>query len=193
MIDDVSFYVVLGIAIASTSILVGFFLFVMKMMPHKLLMKVLSTLHALAFGYESALVELIGPRGYKTHVFPKIVETIAKLKGEDPLIDAVVNADTPKEAMEKWIEVLRLIGISEDIHLVDHGNDMYTINIPHCSMCDPIHELMGIDSKGICPMALIIAAASSFVPSDKVPEINYSKLSPTGTSTDLKFKALESA
>jgi len=193
LIDDVTFYVVLGIAIASSTVLVAFFLFVMKMMPHKLFMKVLSTLHALAFGYESALIELIGSRGYKTHVFPKIVETIAKLKGEDPLIDSVVNANTPKEAMEKWIEVLKFIKISEDAHLVDKGNDEYTINIPHCSMCDPIHEMMGIDSKGICPMALIIAAASSFVPSEKIPVINYSVLTPTGTSTDLKFTAPEAA
>ena len=184
-----AFYIVLGIAIGLGVFITAFLVYVMKLMPHKLFMKVLSTLHALAFGYETALVELIGPRGYKTHVFPKIVETIAKLKGEDPLVDAVVNADTPEGAMEAWIKVLHLIGISEDAHLTKKGEDEFTINIPHCSMCDPIHDMMGLDTKGICPMALIIAAASSFVPYDKTPSISYSKFSPTGTATDLKFEA----
>jgi hypothetical protein len=185
----VAFYIVLGIAIGLGAFITGFLIYIMRLMPHKLSMKVMSTLHALAFGYETALVELIGPRGYKTHVFPKIVETIGKLKGEDPLVDAVVNAETPEAAMESWIKVLQLIGISKDAHLVKRGEDEYTINIPNCMMHDPIHTLMGLDAKGICPMALIVAAASSFVPYDKTPAISYSKFSPTGTATDLKFEA----
>lgn len=187
MVDDILFLIVLIIAIASTTILIIFLLFVKKMMPHPLMMKVLSTLHSAMFGYESALVELIGSRGYKTHVFPKIVETIANLKGEDEAIHAVVNAKTAKEAMEKWIEVLKLTKVSTDANIIDKGNGEYIINIPNCAMHDPIHEIIGTDVKGICPMALIIAAASSFESQDKVPEINYSKLTPTGTVTELKF------
>jgi len=123
MVENIIFYIVLAIAIASTTILVIFLLYVKKMMPHPLMMKVLSTLHSAMFGYESALVELIGPRGYKTHVFPKVVETIANLKGEDELIHSVVNAKSAKEAMEKWIEVLKLTKISKDAHIIDKGND----------------------------------------------------------------------
>ncbi|MBD3229048.1 MAG: hypothetical protein GF329_12735 [Candidatus Lokiarchaeota archaeon] len=191
MVADALFYGILIWAIAVSVIFVVFLIYVMRMMPHPLLMKVLTTLHAAMFGYESALIELIGSRGYKTHVFPKIVEIIDKLKGEDEMIDAVVKAKTPKEAMQKWINVLHLAKISEDAELIDKGNEEYIIKIPHCSMCNPIHETIGPDVKGICPMALIIVAASNFVKHNKVPEIDYSQMHPTGTTTNLKFVAPE--
>ena len=187
MIEEWLFYTILGWAIVVTVIFVIFLVYVMKLMPHPLTMKILSTLHSALFGYESALIELIGSRGYKTHVFPKIIETIAKLKGEDELIHAVVNAKTPMEAMEKWIEVLKLTKVSPSAYVVDKGNDEYTISIPDCSMHDPIHDVLGKEAKGICPMALIIAAASSFVKKDKVPEMDYSIIHPTGTTTEFKF------
>ncbi|MBN2151758.1 MAG: hypothetical protein JW839_09950 [Candidatus Lokiarchaeota archaeon] len=179
----------MAIAIASTAILIIFLIFVKKMMPHPLMMKVSSTLHACLFGYETALIELIGPRGYKTHVFPKVMEMIGKLKGEDELIDAVVNAKDSKQAMERWIEVLKLTGISKDANLTDYGDGSFMINIPHCMMCNPIHNVMGTDVKGICPMALIVGAASSFGgQGGKVVEMDYSKITPTGTSTRIAFK-----
>lgn len=191
MIVDGLFIGVLIWAIAVSAVFVIFLIYVMKMMPHPLLMKVLTTLHAAMFGYETALIELVGSRGYKTHVFPKIVEIIDKLKGEDEMIDAVVKAKTPKEAMEKWINVLHLAKISEDARLIDKGNDEYQVEIGHCAMCSPIHETIGPDAKGICPMALIIISASNFVKHDKVPEISYSSFTLTGTNTDLKFVAPE--
>jgi hypothetical protein len=150
------------------------------------MMKVLSTLHSALFGYESALVDLIGSRGYKTHVFPKIVETIKKIKDEDPLIAELLKSTSAKEAMGKWLEVLKLCGITKNGEIIDRGNDEYEIKIPDCSMCNPIHEIMG-DQKGICPMALIMAASSSIGDDAKVPEMSYSTIHPTGTATELKF------
>ncbi|MBN1215801.1 MAG: hypothetical protein JXA99_10230 [Candidatus Lokiarchaeota archaeon] len=191
MVSEIFFYLILTALIIISIVFILFVIYVLKMMPHPLMMKVLSTLHATLFGYETALIELIGPRGYKSHVFPKIIETIKQLKGENELIDAVVNASTPKEAMEKWIDVLTLTRIAKDAHLVEINEDHFVINIPHCSMCDPIHEIMGLDAKGICPMAMIIAAASSFVYNDKNPVIDYSKINPLGTSTVLKFEKQE--
>jgi hypothetical protein len=191
MVADGLFIGVLIWAIAVSVAFAVFLIYMMKMMPHPLLMKVLTTLHAAMFGYETALIELVGSRGYKTHVFPKIVEIIDKLKGEDEMIDAVVKAKTPKEAMEKWINVLHLAKISEDARLIDKGNDEYQIEIGHCAMCSPIHETIGTDAKGICPMALIIISASNFVKHDKVPEISYSNFTLTGTATNLKFVAPE--
>lgn len=150
------------------------------------MMTVLSTLHAALFGYETALVELIGPRGYKTHVFPKIMETIRKIKDEDPLIADLFNAKTPKEAMEKWMKVLELAGVVKGGSIIKLADDEYEIKIPHCAMCNPIHEIVG-DQKGICPMALILASASSVAKIEKVPEMTYSEFMPTGTITNLKF------
>ncbi len=187
MVDDLLFYIVLAVAIGVSALFIGLLIYVKSKMPHPLLMKVLSTLHASLFGYETAMIELIGSRGYKTHVFPKVIETINNLKGENELIQSVVDAKTSKEAMEKWLEVLRLTGISKKAQLVEKGKDTYIIEIPDCTMCNPIHEVMG-DAKGICPMALIVAAASAFVSTDKVPVISYSRILPTGTSTDLKFE-----
>ncbi len=187
MADDLAFNIILGIAIASTALLIIILILIKKMLPHPLMMKVISTLHASLFGYESALIELIGPRGYKTHVFPKIMETIAKLKGENALIDAVVHANTPREAMEKWIEVLKLTRICKDTNLVDFGDGSFMIHLPHCAMCKPIHNIMGTEVKGICPMALIVGAASSFGNQGKTVEMEYSKITSTGTSTKITF------
>ncbi len=150
------------------------------------MMKVLSTLHASLFGYETALIELIGSRGYKSHVFPKIVEVIKEIRGEDPLIDQLFKAKTAKEAMSGWLEILKVTKITKEGKIVDKGNNEYEIHIPDCAMCDPIHEIIG-DAKGICPMALILASASAIVEQEKVPEIEYSKFLPTGTITNLKF------
>ncbi len=188
MASDEVFYTVLIIAIALAVFLVVFLMFVKKMMPHPLMMKVASTMHACLFGYESALVDLVGPRGYKTHVFPKIIETIAKLKDESELIEAVTKATTVKEAMEKWLDVLKLTKISKEANIVDNGDNSYVITLPHCMMCNPIHEIMGLEAKGICPMALIVAGSSAFANQGKNVEMEYSKFTPTGTSTKISFK-----
>ena len=151
------------------------------------MMKVLSTLHAALFGYEKALVELIGPRGYKSHVFPQIVKTIKEIRNEDPLISALFTSETVMEAMNKWIEVLQLCKVVDNAKIEETGRDgEYIIDIPHCSMCDPIHDIVG-DEKGICPMALIIAASGSVSGDQQTPEIEYSTFHPTGTKTVLKF------
>ena len=62
----------------------------------------------------------------------------------------------------------------------------FNINIPHCMLCDPIHEMIG-DQKGICPMALILASAGSIADDSKEPLIEYSTFNPTGTITNVKF------
>lgn len=157
-----------------------------KKMPHPLMMKVLSTLHAALFGYEKALIELIGPRGYKSHVFPQIVETIKEIRNEDPLISALFETESVIEAMSKWIEVLQLAGVIKDGKVNQLDENKYEIDIPHCSMCDPIHDIIG-DQRGICPMALIIAASGSVSGTQPEPEIDYSNFHPTGTTTVLTF------
>ena len=188
MVEDWIFYTVLFILIGFVAFFFVFMAWLNKKMPHPLMMKVLSTLHAAMFGYETALVELIGGRGYKTHVFPKIIETMRNLKEEDPLIMELFDAKTPKEAMEKWMDILKLIGISANGQVIDKGNDEYEILIPDCSMCNPIHDVIDIDTqKGICPMALILISASSLADTKKQPEIEYSEFMPTGTKTVLKL------
>lgn len=188
MVEDIWFFTVLGILIAFVVFFMVFMFWLSKKMPHPLMMKVLSTLHAALFGYESALVELIGPRGYKSHVFPQIVETIKEIRNEDPLISALFETESVMEAMEKWIEVLQLAGVVDDESKIEKkGEDEYEIVLPHCSMCNPIHDIIG-DAKGICPMALIIAASGSVSGEQQMPEIEYSTFYPTGTSTLLKFK-----
>jgi hypothetical protein len=186
VVEDIYFYLVLLLLVIVVLAFVAFFTYVMRMMPSPLLMKVLSTFHSTLFGYESAMIELIGPRGYKSHVFPKIVETINGLRSEDDTIESVLSAKTPKEAMLAWIDVMEKAGITEGAELIDKGNDEYQIALPVCSMCDPIHGIMG-DAKGICPNALVTAAASAVVETEKVPVIEYSRLSDTGSFTDLKF------
>jgi len=43
------------------------------------------------------------------------------------------------------------------------------------------------DAKGICPNAIVVAAAGGIVNKNKNPEISYSNLTPTGTTTNIKF------
>lgn len=188
MVEDWIFYTVLFILIGFVAFFFVFMAWLNKKMPHPLMMKVFSTLHAAMFGYETALVELIGGRGYKTHVFPKIIETMRNLKDEDPLIMELFDAKTAKEAMEKWMDVLKLVGVTTNGQVIDKGNDEYEILIPDCSMCNPIHDVIDIDTqKGICPMALILISASSLADTKKQPEIEYSEFMPTGTRTTLKL------
>ncbi|TXT56170.1 MAG: hypothetical protein BAJALOKI2v1_620004 [Promethearchaeota archaeon] len=187
MVADIWFFTVLGILIAFVAFFVIFMVWLKSQFPHPLMMKVLSTLHSALFGYESALVELIGSRGYKSHVFPKIVETMQNLEGEDELIDELFKAKTPKEAMEIWLEVLKLTGITKEGYIEEKGDDTYNIVIPDCSMCNPIHDMIG-DQKGICPMALILASSIAITDAEIEPEMQYSEFSPTGTKTTLKLK-----
>lgn len=186
MIDDWLFGLVLAILIIVLAF-VGTMFWKMRAFFNPLMFKVTSTFHSTLFGYESAMIELIGPRGYKTHVFPKIVETIQSLGENSDIVAKVATSKTPVEAMEKWIDVMNASGVASGCHLVDKGNDEYIINIPKCALCDPIHDIMG-DAKGICPNALTIAAASAIIDYDKVPEIDYSKLTPTGSLTTIKFE-----
>lgn len=187
MVADIWFYTVLGILIAFVIFFVIFMVWLKSQFPHPLMMKVLSTLHSALFGYESALVELIGSRGYKSHVFPKIVETMKNLEGEDKLIDDLFNAKTPKQAMEIWLEVLKLTGITKKGYIEQKADDTYNIVIPDCAMCNPIHDMIG-DQKGICPMALILASSISVIDTELEPEMEYSEFMPTGTETILKLK-----
>ncbi|MBD3194022.1 MAG: hypothetical protein GF317_03135 [Candidatus Lokiarchaeota archaeon] len=187
MVDDVIFYTVLIILIAFVAFFLAFMVWLKSKFPHPLMMKVLSTLHSALFGYEKALVELIGSRGYKSHVFPEIVNTIKNIKDEDPRILELFSATTAKEAMEKWLEVLKVTGITQNGQIKEINENEFEIIIPDCSLHDPIHEIIG-DQKGICPMALILASASAVGQENgKVPEMNYSEFHPTGTTTKLKF------
>lgn len=186
-VSDTLFIVVLVIAIALGLMLVG----IMVMLKSKfspLMMKILTTLHAALFGYETALVEFIGPRGYRTHVYPKIIEILNTLKEEEDIILDVFTATTPHEAMARWISVMESAKIIKDAEVThDADNDEFTIRIGTCSMCKPIHDIIG-DQKGICPLALIISAASSIVDEDREPKISYSTFFPTGTETTLMFQ-----
>jgi len=83
--------------------------------------------------------------------------------------------------MDRSVEAHR---ISKDANITDYGDGSFMINIPHCLMCNPIHNVMGTDVKGICPMAFIVGAASSFGEQAKSVELDYSKLTPTGTSRE---------
>jgi len=187
MVPDIYFYLV---TLALILGIVGFAIFMYNLnKTFGSQLKILSTFHSTLFGYESAMIELIGSRGYKSHVFPKIVSTIKEL-GDDEAIAAVTQAKTGKEAMEKWLEVLEEAKVTTGSHLVDKGHDEYEINIPHCGMCSPIHAIMG-DAKGICPNALVVAAASAVVDEDMVPTIDYSELTPTGSITNLKFNKMK--
>ena len=179
------FFIVLIILIGFITFFITF-MYIMGKKFSPLMMKVMSTLHAAIFGYESALIDLIGPRGYKTHVFPKIVEIIEKLKGEDPIIEDLFDSKDAKTAMNKWMDVLKKVNVTTNGEVVEIEKDVYEIKIPDCSMSHPIHDMIG-GQKGICPMGLIVAAASSIADENKVPEISYSKFFPEGTSTTLKM------
>jgi hypothetical protein len=186
MVADVWFYTVLGILIAFIVFFVVFMAWLKTQFPHPLMMKVLSTLHSALFGYEKAMIELFGGRGYKSHVFPEIIKTMKRIKDEDPKISDLFDSKNVLEAMNKWMEILKMTGITENGRVVEKGDNEYQIVIPNCSLHDPIHEIIG-DAKGICPMALILASSSALADDTEDIEINYSEFSKTGTKTDLKF------
>ena len=89
--------------------------------------------------------------------------------------------------MNKWMDVLKKINVTKLGEVVEIEKDVYEIKVPDCSMSHPIHDMIG-GQKGICPMGLIVAAASSIADEEgKVPEISYSKFFPDGTSTELRM------
>jgi hypothetical protein len=186
MVSDVAFYVTLGIAIALGA-LVAFIIYTMKTKFPPEMMRIMTTMHASLFGYETAMVDLIGPRGYRTHVFPEIIKVMNTLKEESSLVMDVFGANSAVEAMEKWIKVMEKAKILKDGSIRKISDDEVIINVGNCGMSYPIHEVMG-QKKGICPLALIIASASAIVEKDKEPVISYSNFTPTGTETTLKFK-----
>ncbi len=181
--SDIAFYSVLIWAIAVTLIFI-MMMWKLKAMFSPLMMKILTTLHASLFGYETAMLDLIGPRGYRTHVFPKIVEIMNTLKGESEMILDVFDAKSPGEAMKRWMDVMIAAKIVKEGEIIENDDGTYTISIKECSMHQPIHEVMG-QQKGICPFALIISAASSIVGEDLEPQIKYSIFNPKGTETQI--------
>jgi hypothetical protein len=186
MVPDIWFYTVLGILIAFVVFFVVFMVWLKSQFPHPLMMKVLSTLHSALFGYKKTMIELIGGRGYKSHVFPEIVKTMKTIKDEDPKISSLFESKNPKKAMETWMEILKMTGITKTGHIVEKGEDKYQIVIPDCSLSNPIHEIIG-DQKGICPMALILASSTAIADESTPIEIDYSSFTPTGTKTDIHF------
>ncbi len=193
MVDDSTFY---GVLIALIAVAAFFVIFVMmlkkKFAGYADQMKVATTLHAALFGYENALIDLIGTRGYRTHVFPKILNTINTLKGELALISDIDKAKSPLEAMQQWMKLLISVGMIKVGEVTAVGDGSYKISIPHCMMCHPIHEIIG-QQKGICPMALILAGAGTIVDSTKDVNMEYSSFTPTGTDTIVKFAETKGA
>jgi hypothetical protein len=187
MVDDLTFY---GVLIALIAVAAFFVFFVLKLKKTFASfgeqMKVATTLHAALFGYETALIDLIGTRGYRTHVFPKILAIINKLKGEISMIADIDKAKSPLEAMQQWMKLLAAVNIAKDGSVTAIGDGSYKITLPHCSMCHPIHEIIG-QQKGICPMALILTGAGTIVDSTKDVTMEYSTFTPTGTETIVKF------
>ena len=104
MVSDTAFYIVLGIAIVLFVLLVTFINFVKQKMPDPMMYKILTTLHAALFGYETAMVDLIGNRGYKTHVYPEIIKVINTLKDDNSRIMELFTTEDSLEAMQKWVE-----------------------------------------------------------------------------------------
>ncbi len=193
MADDIAFY---GVLIALI-IVASLFLIFVVMLKKKFAsfadqMKVATTLHAALFGYENALVELIGTRGYRTHVFPKIIGIINKLKDEISVISDIDKAKSPLEAMQQWMKLLATVGITNDGTVTAIGDNSYKVSLPHCSMCHPIHEIIG-QQKGICPMALILTGAGTIVDPTKDVTMEYSLFTPTGTETVVKFSEAKGA
>jgi hypothetical protein len=191
MVSDIAFYITLGIALF-LAFTVGFIIYTIKTKFSPEMMRIMTTLHAAIFGYESALVDLIGSRGYRTHVFPEIVEVMAKLKNGQEDIMKIFDADTPYQAMKMWMDVMKDVNMIDNKSLVeDKGDGKYNLVINKCSMCHPIHEVMG-QKKGICPLALIISSASSIVDKEKEPAISYSSFTPEGTTTLLSLDEIVS-
>jgi hypothetical protein len=187
MVEDFVFYIVLGLLIAVIALFVFMMYKIKQQFSNPLMGAVMTSLHASLFGYESAMIDMIGSRGYKSHVFPKIVQIIKENAKSSPLLEEFVKSKDKFEAMQKWMEILKKAGISKDgIVTHDETDDSYIIDIPHCMLCDPIHNLIG-DTKGICPMALILTAAGTVGDSSVEAQIEYSKFIPTGTVTKVKF------
>jgi hypothetical protein len=186
MFTDLQFYSILGVAIFLLIALIGFFFYVNSMMNSKLMGTVMTTLHASLFGYEKALIELIGPRGYRTHVFPQIVNTMSDLQENSPLLVDLFESTEIEEALNVWLKILGKAKVIKNGKVVKLDDGSYDIVLPHCMMCNPIHEMIG-DQKGICPMALILSAAGSVADNTKEPIIDYSTFTKTGTVTNIKF------
>ncbi|MBD3351980.1 MAG: hypothetical protein GF364_10890 [Candidatus Lokiarchaeota archaeon] len=191
MVSDTTFYIVLGILLALVAFIVFFFIYLSKKMPSPLMMRILTTLHAALFGYETALVDLIGTRGYRTHVFPEVVKVMNSLKNDTESMKGVFGAKDAHEAMERWIKIMESADIASECEVLDKGDDTYQIVIGKCSMSYPIHEVMG-QKKGICPLALIVSSAINIVDEDSEPVIAYSEFTPDGTKTTLRLKKVES-
>src|SRR6056297_2124782 len=141
MVSDTGFYITLGIAILLGLMLVSIVVMLKKKFSPDM-MRILTTLHAAIFGYETAMVDLIGTRGYRTHVFQEIIKVINTLKEDNEGIMEIFDAETPVEAMQKWLQVMVEAKIIEDtasVKIDDEGN--IKVNIVKCSMCHPIHEV----------------------------------------------------
>ncbi|NHJ87659.1 MAG: hypothetical protein FK734_19515 [Asgard group archaeon] len=186
MVSDTAFYVVIGVLGAVIVLFIGFFLYVRSMMPTKLLGAIMTTLHAALFGYESALIEMIGPRGYRTHVFPQIVETMRDMRDQSPLLENLFKSEEIGDALKQWMKILGEAKVVKNGTVVQKEDGTFEITIPHCMLCDPIHKMIG-DKKGICPMALILSSAGHIADNTKEPVIEYSTFTPTGTITTVKF------
>jgi len=186
MVSDLTFYIVLGLLI----FVVSFFIYTMYKIKTQftgpVMGAVMTCLHASLFGYESAMIELIGARGYKTHVFPKIVDVIKRNAASSPQLQDLLKSKDISEAMQKWMNILNTGGITKKGIVRKEGDNSYIIDIPHCSLCDPIHKMIG-EQKGICPMALILTAAGTVSDDTKEAAIEYSNFIPTGTITKVKF------
>lgn len=190
VVSDTAFYIVLGIAIF-LAVFLAYIFYMLKTKFSPEMMRIMTTLHAAIFGYERALIDLIGSRGYRTHVFPEILKVINTLKDDNAKIMDVFGAETKLEAMQKWLEVIADAKIIEDDACVEINEKGETvIDIKKCSMSYPIHEVMG-QKKGICPLALIVASASNIVDDTKEPEIAYSVFTEDGTKTVITFKDKE--
>jgi len=148
--------------------------------------KILATFHAALFGYEAALLDFIGARGYKTHVFPKIIEMVATLKDDIPVVRDIMKADSRFEAMNLWLQLLVEAKIIKE-GSVEQSGDGYDIIIKGCSMAFPIHNQMG-EQKAICANTLVTIAMSQFIDDDKVPIISYSDFTSSGSITHVAFK-----
>ncbi|MFW9923629.1 MAG: hypothetical protein ACFFDW_10135 [Candidatus Thorarchaeota archaeon] len=186
MVENWVLYLVLGILGVVIILFVWFAYYVKSMMSNKLLGAVMTTLHASLFGYEKALIELIGPRGYRTHVFPQIVSTMRDMKEQSPLLEDLFKSQQIIDALNQWMLVLKEANVVKNGQVVENKDGSFDIVIPHCMLCDPIHKMIG-DQKGICPMALILASAGHIADDTKEPVIEYSTFNPTGTVTNVKF------
>lgn len=190
LVNDIIFYITLGVAIVLAVVLI-YILYMIKKQTSSGMMKILTTFHAELFGYETALVEFIGSRGYKSHVFPEIIKSLDTLKDDSLGIKNVFEAKTPLEAMQKWINVLNNALIVKNASITLNDNNEYIIKTGHCSLSNPTHKILG-ERKGICPLALTIVSASNIADDTKEPEISYSEFLEHGSVTVIKLKDKQS-